>query len=411
MKARARDAINTSIVSTDTTLVVNIDLISTPTTPIGPVKGIPGNTFTYMTGGASSNIGDPVEYQFDWAGNGSDLSPWQSSTTFTKTWTEGGTFQVKARARDATYPSIMSAWSAGLTVNIAQVTAPTTPTQQPGGTVTFGVTYTYSTGGATSNIGDPVQYFIDFGDGSNSGWLPIGTNSSSKSWFFGGTFNVRAQARDATYPQIVSAWSQPLQVQIDSITNPNAPSGPTPVQVSVSNTYTTGGAVCSLGDPVQYNIDWGDGTNSGWGAASANHAWSAAGTYPVTASARCSLNNQVTAGPSAALSVTVIGPPSSITPTAGSGQSVAAGSPFPVDLQATVYDSQHNPVPNVLVTFTAIPWAGGASGTFPSGNTATTNPSGQASVHFTANATSGSYTVTATTPPVAVPAIFSLTNL
>ena len=81
VKARARDAINTSVVSTDTTLVVNIDLISTPSTPVGPATGNSGDTFTYMTGGASSNIGDPVEYQFDWAGDGSDLSPWQSSTT------------------------------------------------------------------------------------------------------------------------------------------------------------------------------------------------------------------------------------------------------------------------------------------------------------------------------------------
>ena len=111
------------------------------------------------------------------------------------------------------------------------------------------------------------------------------------------------------------------------------------MQVNVSNTYTMGGAVCSLGDPVQYNIDWGDGTNSGWGGASANQL-GILRHLPGYCDRSLFTQYQVTAGPSAALSVTVIGPPSSITPTAGSGQSVAVGTPFLIDLQVTVLDCQ-----------------------------------------------------------------------
>ena len=82
---------------------------------------------------------------------------------------------MRAQARDANNISIVSAWSAALTVNIASVTAPTTPTQNPAGALVFGQTATYTTGGSISNLGDPVQYYFDFSDGTNSGWLPVGT--------------------------------------------------------------------------------------------------------------------------------------------------------------------------------------------------------------------------------------------
>ncbi len=245
VKARARDSVNPSIVSTDTTLTVNIELISTPSVPQGPNKGFPGDILTYMTGGASSNIGDSILYQIDW-GDGSPISQAQPGTTFTKTWTTGGTFHVRARAQCAIHTSIVSAWSADLTVNIAYVTAPTTPTQAPGGALVAGEIATYSTGGSISNIGDPVQYWFEFSDGTSSGWLPVGVNHFDKAWLYGPA-TVRAKARDATYPSIVSDWSGLLQVDIESISAPNTPTGPSPVLVDESNAYSVSGAACSLG--------------------------------------------------------------------------------------------------------------------------------------------------------------------
>ncbi len=267
--------------------VVEIELISAPTTPVGPNKGIPGDTFTYMTGGASSNINDPIEYQFNW-GDGT-LSPWQSSTSASKTWTTGGTFQVKAQARCALHPSIVSALSGGLTVNIEKVSAPTAPTQQPGGVGIPGMLFTYSTGGSTSNIGDPVQYFIDFGDGTGSGWLPVGTLSAPKTWGTGGTYSVRAKARCSIHTQLESDWSPALKVDVETVSAPNTPIGPECARINIANTYTIGGAVSSLGHGVQYLVSWGDGTDSGWiSGPTANKTWTAAGTYSVLVFARCS---------------------------------------------------------------------------------------------------------------------------
>ena len=81
--------------------------------------------------------------------------------------------------------------------------------------------YTYTTGGSSSNLGHSVEYQFDWGDGTNSGWLPVGTTSGSKSWTSAGTYFVRAQARCATHTSVVSGWSGALAVSISI--NPNAP--------------------------------------------------------------------------------------------------------------------------------------------------------------------------------------------
>jgi Carboxypeptidase regulatory-like domain/Prenyltransferase and squalene oxidase repeat len=94
--------------------------------------------------------------------------------------------------------------------------------------------------------------------------------------------------------------------------------------------------------------------------------------------------------------------------TGGTPQSVTITEPYPIQLEATVRDTVNNPLPNVLVTFVAP--NSGASVTFTSGNTATTDSLGRASVPVTANATTGAFQVVATTPNATGQAIFDLTN-
>jgi hypothetical protein len=272
--------------------------------------------------------------------------------------------------------------------------------------------FTYSTGGSISNIGDPVQYWIEFSDGTNSGWLPVGTLSAPKTWGNGGTYFVKAKARCAIHTQLESDWSPELKVEVETVSAPNAPNGPASVQAGQSNSYNVGGAVSNLGHAVQYSVYWDDGTDPVWGAGgTVTHTWTVAGVYSVLVRARCAADTQVLSPWSDPLYVTVTAAPSTITATGGTPQSTLINTAFSTALQATVYDNHHNPIPGVLVTFTAP--TSGASGTFPSSNIATTNASGQASVPFTANATAGGpYTVTANTtpPPSLTPASFSLTN-
>src|ERR1051325_2640912 len=57
------------------------------------------------------------------------------------------------------------------------------PTKPTGTTSTYtNHSYTYTTGGAVDNYGYSVQYYFDWGDGTSSGWLPVGTVSATKTW-------------------------------------------------------------------------------------------------------------------------------------------------------------------------------------------------------------------------------------
>ena len=91
--------------------------VSIPNVPSGPTSGSNGISYSYTTGGSTSSYGHTVEYQFDWKGDGTDLSPWDSATQ-SKIWTSAGTYNVRARARCATDTSVVSGWSSGLSVTI-----------------------------------------------------------------------------------------------------------------------------------------------------------------------------------------------------------------------------------------------------------------------------------------------------
>ena len=79
---------------------------------------------------------------------------------------------------------------------------------------------TYYVGGSQSNLVHPLQYFFDWGDGTNSGWLPVGTVGASKSWTSSGTYQVKAQAQDATTTSEISKWSPVLSVMVSDTPSP-----------------------------------------------------------------------------------------------------------------------------------------------------------------------------------------------
>jgi YD repeat-containing protein len=94
------------------------------------------------------------------------------------------------------------------------VSTPTKPVGPTDGTAE--VLYSYSTGGASSDLGHPVQYLFDWGDGTDSGWLPVG-QKGSKAWDTPGHYDIKVQARCASHDFILSAWSEALSVDIAPI--------------------------------------------------------------------------------------------------------------------------------------------------------------------------------------------------
>ena len=90
------------------------------------------------------------------------------------------------------------------------ISTPNTPTGPGSGNV--GTSYSYSTGGAGSNLGHNIEYRFDWGDGSYSNWSS--STSASHSWSSAGTYYVKAQARCATHTSVVSNWSNSRAVTI-----------------------------------------------------------------------------------------------------------------------------------------------------------------------------------------------------
>jgi C1A family cysteine protease len=171
--------------------------------------------------------------------------------------------------------------------------------------------YTYTTTGSSSSAGHSVQYFFDWGDGTNSGWLPVGTTSASKSWASGGTYSVKAQARCGTHTSVVSGWSGTFSVSIEEISTPSVPGGPNTGVTGASYTYSTGGSSSNVGHSIQYLFDWGDGTDSGWlpiGQTSTSKSWGSAKEYGVRAKARCATDISLESGWSQLLNVTISSP-------------------------------------------------------------------------------------------------------
>jgi hypothetical protein len=263
---------------------------------------------TYYTGTASDNAGNPVQYEFTW-GDGTN-SGWLAAGTFgtSHRWSATGSYSVTAQARSTANTSVLSSQSGALVVyiNTETVATPSTPAGPSIGLP--GTSYSYSTGGASDNLGNPVQYEFTWGDGTNSGWLAAGTTSLSHSWPIG-SWGVTAQARSATNTAVLSSQSVALSVTIpETVSAPPTPAGSTSGVTGTAYTYSTGAAIDNGGNPVQYQFTWGDGTNSGWLAASttsASHTWSAAGPYSVTAQARSATNTWVLSSQSGALSVKI----------------------------------------------------------------------------------------------------------
>ena len=193
------------------------ETVSTPSFLTGPTSGTTGISYDYSTGGSSSSLNHSVEYQFDWKGDGTDLSSWGSATQ-SKTWTTAGSYSVRAKARCVTHTGVVSAWSSPLTVNITQ------------STVQYTLTVNLVGSGSVTKSPDKAQY--------NSGDVVQLTAVPATGWAFSG-------------------WSGDLTGSTNptSITmNANKAATATFVQVYTLTVNVTGsGSVTKNPDKAQYN--------------------------------------------------------------------------------------------------------------------------------------------------------------
>jgi N-acetylneuraminic acid mutarotase len=152
----------------------------------------------------------PLSYQWYQGSSGDTSNPISGATSSSYTTpalTQTTNYWVKVMN------SCGSANSNTATITVGEaISTPNSPSGPTNGTT--GTSYSYSTGGSTSNLGHSMQYQFDWGDGTYSDWLSVGTTSVSKSWTSAGSYTLKAQARCATHTSVVSGWSSALFVNI-----------------------------------------------------------------------------------------------------------------------------------------------------------------------------------------------------
>jgi len=95
------------------------ETISPPIRAVGPDVVGPGQTHTFTSGGASSSLGDPVEYRFDFdAGGAHDYTTWTRSSLAQKSWASGGIKTILVQARCEIHTDKVSEWSISKLVEI-----------------------------------------------------------------------------------------------------------------------------------------------------------------------------------------------------------------------------------------------------------------------------------------------------
>jgi hypothetical protein len=66
--------------------------------------------------------------------------------------------------------------------------------------------------GSHSNLGHPIQYRFDWGDGTYADWVT--STEASKKWSSAGIYNLRVKARCSMHTMIESDWSGTLPVSV-----------------------------------------------------------------------------------------------------------------------------------------------------------------------------------------------------
>lgn len=306
VKARARCAKHTDAVSpwSGGKKVAVGEAITAPDTPSGAAQLDIEVTEIYTTGGAFSSQGHELEYRFDW-GDGS-RSSWASAPSASHSWTSEGDYVVTAQARCALHPERTSSWSEGMNVQVGETISIPEP---PEGRLVVRVDQfeMYCTSGSSSSRGHAVLYQFDW----QGNPFPLWTSSNCVSirWQETGDYYLRVRARCAEHPEAVSDWSEPQFILIsryEVIVTPNIPSGPANTHVGITETYTTSGAYSNAGHQLEYQFDWGDGSQSPWSTSSdASHSWAAEGQHVVTVTARCKQHYGLLSDTSEGLTVTV----------------------------------------------------------------------------------------------------------
>jgi hypothetical protein len=185
-----------------------------PMVPSGPSAGTIGISYKFSTVTTDPD-GDNITYGWDWDGDGTidEWTAWYASdspVSITHTWVTTGLYYIQVKAMDE--KGELSDFSPYKMVVIThRPNKPVTPIGETEGK--FGNPYLYATS-ATDPDGDQLEYFWDWSDGTDSGWLGryhSGDNCAiTHTWVAQGNYNIKVKAKDIH--GVESDWSDPLPI-------------------------------------------------------------------------------------------------------------------------------------------------------------------------------------------------------
>ncbi len=205
------------------------ETVSAPNMLSGSGSGVVGSSYTYTTGGSASSLGDPVQYQFDWKGDGTSLSAWGSASQ-SYAWASPGAYNVRARARCAIHTTVISLWVGPISVAISQTTPSHTVTTNPPG-LQVTVDGTNYTSPQTFNWAVGSSHTLSATSPQSGG---AGTQYVYASWSDGG-----AQSHSITAPSSSATYMSNFTTQY-SLTISMNPSGGGAVSPSGTSWRTSG---------------------------------------------------------------------------------------------------------------------------------------------------------------------------
>jgi Cys-rich repeat protein/parallel beta-helix repeat protein len=144
---------------------------------------------------------------------------------------------------------------------------------------------------------DQTWITVTNGSGTGNGSFDYSVSANGSTSSLSGTITVATQTFSITQAPIP-----------ETVSTPNAPSGPSNGVAGISYSFSTGGSTSNYGHSIQYQFNWGDGTFSGWlsvGTVSASHSWSSSGVINITVQARCSTDTGIVSPISSQTSITL----------------------------------------------------------------------------------------------------------
>ncbi|NOZ60390.1 MAG: T9SS type A sorting domain-containing protein [Calditrichaeota bacterium] len=266
--------------------------ITSPNKPSGSTSAQTGEWLTFRSGGANSSIGGSVEYLYDW-GDGR-ISEWGGSTR-TYAFGKSGSYNVRVRARSTAEPNTVSGWSASLSVRIngpdKHILTITIEPENAGRVEITPEQDGYDDGDQVKLQAIPnAGYRFDrWTDGLKSTTNPVNI------------YMLKSRSITANFVKDGGGGGD-----TETVTTPDKPDGPTSGQIDTDVQFVSGNAASSLGHEVEYQFDFGDGNQSGWGNDHASHRYAATGAFNIKARARCAVHTNIVSNwsPSATINIT-----------------------------------------------------------------------------------------------------------